>query len=124
MNKTVLQAAFLFCISTNIGAQNKDYTYRAVPFTSVKLSDNFWLPRIRTNHTVTIPASFERCDKTGRIKNFVMAAEHTGKFCTTYPFDDTDIYKTIEGASYSLSLFPDKKLELYIDSLITIIGRA
>ena len=67
------------------------------------------------NHSVTIPASFERCDNTGRIKNFIMAAEKKGKFCTTYTFDDTDIYKTIEGASFSLSLFPDKKLELYID---------
>ena len=51
-----------------------------------------------------------------------MAAERSGKFCTIYPFDDTDIYKTIEGASYSLSLFPDPKLEKYIDSLIAIIG--
>src|SRR6476660_9910475 len=124
MKKIILYISLFLYLVPNIFAQNKDYTYRAVPFTSVKLSDNFWLPRIRTNHTVTIPASFERCDKTGRIKNFVMAAEHTGKFCTTYPFDDTDIYKTIEGASYSLSLFPDKKLEAYIDSLIEIIGKA
>lgn len=105
-------------------AQNKDYTYRAVPFTDVKLYDNFWLPRIQVNHNVTIPASFERCEKTGRIRNFEMAAAKSGKFCTTYPFDDTDIYKTIEGASFSLSLFPDKKLELYIDTLITKIRAA
>ncbi len=111
-------------ISLAGNAQQSDYTYTAVPFTSVKLTDQFWLPRIKTNHSVTIPASFERCDNTGRIKNFIMAAEKKGKFCTTYTFDDTDIYKTIEGASFSLSLFPDKKLELYIDSLITIVGRA
>ena len=122
--RKIFYAIILCCFVHNAFAQSKDYTYRAVPFTSVKLKDNFWLPRIRTNHTVTIPASFERCDKTGRIKNFVMAAEHSGKFCTVYPFDDTDIYKTIEGASFSLSLFPDKKMEAYIDSLITIIGKA
>jgi DUF1680 family protein len=124
MKKTFLYAAILLCSIQNIFAQNKDYAFRAVPFTSVRLTDNFWLPRIKINNDVTIPASFERCDKTGRVKNFVMAAAHSGKFCTTYPFDDTDIYKTIEGASFSLSLFPDKKLELYIDSLITIIGAA
>lgn len=107
-----------------VKAQSGDYPFTPVPFTSVKLTDHFWLPRIKTNQAITIPASFERCDKTGRIKNFVMAAEKQGKFCTTYTFDDTDIYKTIEGASFSLSLFPDKKLELYIDSLITIVGRA
>ena len=119
---------FLFAIAmasaSGLYAQQKDYPVHAVNFTAVKFTDNFWLPRMKTNHTVTIPASFARCESTGRVKNFVMAATHTGKFCTTYPFDDTDIYKTIEGASFSLSLFPDKKLEAYIDSLIDIIGKA
>jgi uncharacterized protein len=82
------------------------------------------LPRLQINHTVTIPASFERCERTGRVKNFEMAAARSGKFCTIFPFDDTDIYKTIEGASFSLSLFPDKKLEAYIDSLIDKIAKA
>jgi DUF1680 family protein len=105
-------------------AQQLDYPITTVPFTSVKLTDNFWLPRIRTNHNVTIPASFERCEKTGRVKNFEMASARSGSFCTIFPFDDTDIYKTIEGASFSLSLNPDKRLEEYIDSLITKIAGA
>jgi DUF1680 family protein len=104
--------------------QQTDYPINAVPFTNVKFTDKFWLPRLQTNHTVTIPASFERCESTGRVKNFDMAAAKSGKFCTTYPFDDTDIYKTIEGASYSVSLFPDAKLVRYMDSLITIVGKA
>ena len=105
-------------------AQKQDYPIQPVPFTSVKLTDHFWSSRIETNRTVTIPASFKRCDSTGRIKNFVMAAEHKGKFCTVYPFDDTDIYKTIEGASYSLAVHPDPALAKYVDSLIAIVGRA
>ncbi len=105
-------------------AQQKDYTFTAVPFTNVHLTDNFWLPRLKINHNVTIPASFERCEKTGRVKNFEMAAIKTGKFCTIFPFDDTDIYKTIEGASFSISIFPDKKLVAYMDSLIAIVGKA
>lgn len=120
--RTLLIAFLLSGLIAN--AQQTDYTYKPVPFTSVKLTDNFWLPRIKTNHTVTIPASFERCDKTGRIKNFLMAANKAGKFCTTFPFDDTDIYKTIEGASFSISLFPDKKLDAYMDSLIAIVAAA
>lgn len=104
--------------------QNTDYPIQNVPFTNVTLTDKFWTPRIETNRTVTIPASFERCQNTGRIQNFVNAATHTGKFCTKFPFDDTDIYKTIEGASFSLANHPDKKLEAYVDSLITIIGKA
>lgn len=122
MKRIIIAVALLH--ATLVHAQLKDYPIRNVPFTSVQLTDNFWLPRIKINHTVTIPASFERCESTGRVKNFVMAAEKQGKFCTVYPFDDTDIYKTIEGASYSLSLFPDPALERYIDSLITIVGKA
>ncbi|WP_333819504.1 glycoside hydrolase family 127 protein [Ohtaekwangia sp.] len=122
MKKLIL---FLLCLSVSTAyAQHRDYPIQGVPFTQVKLTDNFWLPRIKTNHTVTIPASFERCENTGRVKNFEMAAAKSGKFCTVYPFDDTDIYKTIEGASFSLSLYPDKKLELYIDTLITKIAAA
>lgn len=104
--------------------QQKDYAIQSVPFTQVSFTDQFWLPRIQTNRTVTIPASFERCESTGRVKNFIMAAQKQGKFCTRYPFDDTDIYKTIEGASFSLALYPDPILEAYIDSLITIIANA
>ena len=111
-------------ISATVFGQQKDYPYQALPFTDVKLTDNFWLPRIKTNHSVTIPASFERCENTGRVKNFEMAAAHEGRFCTTFPFDDTDIYKTIEGASFSISLFPDKKMEAYMDTLIEKVAKA
>src|SRR5258708_3530691 len=122
MKKNILVTSLFF--SAAAFAQQKDYAIKEVNFTQVKLSDNFWLPRIETNRTVTIPASFERCENTGRVKNFVMAAQHRGKFCTRYPFDDTDIYKTIEGASFSLAVHPDKKLEAYVDSLIAIIKAA
>jgi len=122
MKKNMLFAGLFFSVASL--AQQKDYAIKEVDFTQVKLSDKFWLPRIETNRTVTIPASFERCENTGRVKNFVMAAQKQGKFCTTYPFDDTDIYKTIEGASFSLAVHPDKKLEAYVDSLITIIKAA
>jgi DUF1680 family protein len=101
-----------------------DYPIRPVPFTQVKLQDNFWLPRLKTNTNVTIPASFQRCEATNRVKNFEMAAVKSGKFATTYPFDDTDIYKTIEGASYSLSLYPDEHLKEYVDALITKVAAA
>lgn len=122
--KRFLLAASMVYAALSASAQQKDYPIQAVNFTAVKFTDNFWLPRMKTNHTVTIPASFARCESTGRVKNFEMAAAHSGKFCTTFPFDDTDIYKTIEGASFSLSLFPDKKLEAYIDSLIDKVGKA
>lgn len=122
MKKNILVATLLFSAASF--AQQKDYAIKDINFTQVHLSDNFWLPRIEINRTVTIPASFERCENTGRVKNFVMAAEKKGKFCTVYPFDDTDIYKTIEGAAFSLATHPDAKLDKYVDSLINIVKAA
>src|SRR5450759_1771107 len=102
-----------------------DYPIQPVPFTAVKLTDNFWAPRIKKNASVTIPIAFGFCESTGRVKNFEIAAgRDIGKFQTIYPFDDSDVYKIIEGASYSLQTFPDPKLEVYLDTLIKKIGLA
>ncbi|WEA01457.1 glycoside hydrolase family 127 protein [Mucilaginibacter sp. SJ] len=122
MKKRLLIALSFYCGVAY--AQTKDYPIKPVSFTNVKLNDQFWTSRIETNRTVTIPASFARCENTGRVKNFEMAAARSGKFCTKFPFDDTDIYKTIEGASYSMAVHPDAKLDAYVDSLITIVGKA
>jgi uncharacterized protein len=106
-------------------AASADYPIQPVPFTSVKLTDSFWAPRIQRNASVTIPIAFSYCESTGRVKNFDIAAgRDTGKFQTIFPFDDSDVYKIIEGASYSLQTFPDPKLESYLDTLIYKIGKA
>jgi hypothetical protein len=105
--------------------QAGDYPIQPVLFNAVHLSDNFWAPRIKTNHEVTIPFTLGKCESTGRIKNFEIAAGlKTGVFCTEFTFDDTDVYKIIEGASYSLQIFKDPVLETKVDSLITLIGKA
>jgi len=101
-----------------------DYQIQGIPFNQVKINDQFWLPKIEINRTVTIPSSFAQCEATGRVENFVKAAKHEGHFDTAFPFDDTDIYKIIEGASYSMSVHPDAALDKYVDSLITIIAKA
>jgi len=105
-------------------SQSADYPIRPVNFTQVQLTDSFWAPRIERNRTATIPASFARCESTGRVQNFVMAARRQGKFGTKFPFDDTDIYKTIEGASYSLAVHPDPELKAYVDALIDTVAQA
>lgn len=102
-----------------------DYPIHPIPFTQVKVDDQFWAPKIRTNHNVTIPIAFQKSKETGRIKNFQIAGGmEKGHFCSLYPFDDSDVYKNIEAASYSLMLFPDPALEQYLDSLISYIGAA
>lgn len=132
MKNHALQYSILLVIllhfSVSAQMQNKvasKYPYQPVLFTEVKLKDAFWAPRIRINHDVTIPFTFGKCESTGRIKNFEMAAGLTkGDFCTQFTFDDTDVYKIIEGASYSLQIFKDPALELKVDSLIALIGQA
>ena len=103
-----------------------DYPIQPLPFTAVKVTDQFWAPRIRLNHDVTIPIALKHCYSTGRVDNFLIAGhlKQGSKFCTEFPFDDTDIYKIIEGASYSLQTFPDKALEARIDSLIGYVASA
>ncbi|MGC1391568.1 MAG: glycoside hydrolase family 127 protein [Bacteroidales bacterium] len=122
----IIAGSLFFLISCTKKSPNRaDYPIQPVPFTSVKLTDNFWAPRIKKNASVTIPIAFGYCESTGRVKNFEIAAGlDTGKFQTIYPFDDSDIYKIIEGASYSLQTFPDPKLEAYLDTLIHKIGMA
>jgi hypothetical protein len=126
------------CIFTNAqkretaGAKKppRDYPVKPVPFTAVHFNDSFWLPRIEINRTVTIPFAFQKCEESGRMYNFERAAaalrgeELKDKKPPGYPFDDTDPYKVIEGASYSLSVHPDPKLEAYIDKLIEKIAAA
>jgi uncharacterized protein len=112
------------------GQEARDYPVKPVPFTAVHFNDAFWAPRIEVNRTVTIPFAFEQCEKSGRVNNFLQAAAVLRgetlpeKKLPGYPFDDTDIYKVIEGASYTLSVHPDPKLEAYIDGLIEKIAAA
>ena len=102
-----------------------DYTYKEVPFTDVHFTDNLWLPRIETIRNVTVPFAFRKCEETHRIDNFAVAAGiKEGKFNSPYPFDDSDVYKIMEGASYLLAVKEDNGLDAYMDSLISLIGAA
>ena len=115
------------------------YPFSQVPFTSVKIAhDSFWGNRLQAAREVTIPLAFSKCETEHRYKNFEMAAytlQHPGhkgletkewnvsKFMG-FSFDDTDVYKTIEGASYILQTYPDKKLKAYIDSVLDVVAAA
>ena len=95
-----------------------DYPITPVPFTGVTFDDGFWLPRLTTNREVTIPYDFAKCEETGRIDNFAKAAgllegPHEGIF-----YNDSDVFKVVEGAAYSLHLHSDPELDAYLDDLI------
>jgi hypothetical protein len=94
----------LFLISP-CWAQTRDYPVKPVPFTAVHVNDGFWAPRIEINRKITIPFAFQKEEETGRIDNFIRAGKalrgepfENHKY-PPYPFDDSDIYKVIEGAS-------------------------
>lgn len=121
----VLLALLISCNQTNDKSKSADYPITPVPFTQVKLNDKFWLPRILKNTEVTIPIAFKQSEETGRIKNFEIAGGlKKGSFCSQYAFDDSDVFKIIEGASYSLMIKKDPELEAYLDSLIYKISLA
>ncbi len=101
------------------------YPIDPVPFTNVKVCDDFWGQRLKASREVTIPLAFQKCDETGRYDNFVKAAHPSDAYKVGgFSFDDTDVYKAIEGAAYLLQTYPDKALEAYIDSILTIVEAA
>lgn len=98
------------------------YPVTPVKFTEVNVKDNYWAPSIEKNRTVTIPFALRKNEETGRMDNFrkaagLMEGDHQGK-----RYNDTDVYKVLEGVAYSLSVHPDSELEYYADSLIAIIA--
>lgn len=102
------------------------YPITPVPFTSVKVTPGtFWGQRLEASRTVTIPLAFSKCEETGRYTNFEKAAHPNESYKVGgFSFDDTDPYKTIEGASYLLQTYPDKRMVAYIDSVLDIIAKA
>ena len=117
---TALAAAIILPISAHPGHKHDHtsggYPITPVPFTSVKVESNsFWGQRLEASRVVTIPLAFSKCESEGRYTNFSNAAEHMKDPSKVfkvngvgYSFDDTDPYKTIEGASYILQTYPDE----------------
>ncbi len=118
----------LLSLSVCMQAQVKPgggYPITPVPFTAVKVTDTFWGQRLKASREITIPLAFSKCEETGRYENFVKAAHPSESYKVGgFSFDDTDVYKTIEGASYSMQTYPNKKLSAYIDSVLTIVAAA
>ncbi len=114
-------AALVLCAACQ---RKEDLAIRAVSFENVKLTDSFWRPRLSTNRTVTIPHILRQNEQTGRVDNFRKAAgllsgEYQGR-----RFNDTDVYKVIEAASYALAQEYDAVLDAEIDELIALVEGA
>jgi len=120
---------FFFCILLMglISCQEKakrDYPAKPVDFTKVKVTDDFWLPRIKTNQKVTIPFAMQQNEETGRVANFKIAGGLIDEQYKGERYNDTDVYKVMEGAAYTLATDPDPILEKSLDELIEVIAAA
>ena len=128
-SRQILVAAFATTLAWGLCAAQeqstplaRDYHVTPAPFNHVHVQDGFWTARLATNQAVTIPYCFARCEETGRVRNFEKAAGiRQGKHEGIY-FDDSDLYKVMEGAAYSLQVHPDTLLRLYLDRLITVMA--
>jgi DUF1680 family protein len=124
MGTSRLAVVLMGVVASAAHAQIADYPIEPVPFTAVQIRDAFWQPRMRTNTDVTVAYAFEQCEKTGRIANFAVAGGRVpGDFEGIY-FNDSDVFKVIEGAAYTLALAPDPELDAYLDGLIAKIAAA
>lgn len=134
--KKILSLAIISAFASVCLAQDKSgYPITQVPFTSVKVTQGtFWGQRLQASREVTIPLAFSKCEETNRYENFTRAHQHImdpSKVFkidqNAYTFDDTDPYKTLEGASYLMQTYPNatfkgKKLDSYCDSVIAVIA--
>jgi len=105
-------------------APSPDYPITAVPLTAVRLTDGFWQPKLEINRTVSIPHILQQNELTNRVANFLKAAGRMEGAYEGQRYNDTDVYKVIEAASYSLSAHPDLELERQVEELVAIIAAA
>lgn len=121
---TLACGAVVFASHARVQSATAAYPIAAVPFSKVRLTDEFWTARVETNRTVTIPFGFRKSQEEGRLRNFERAARGEGPYEGKMPFDDTDVYKLVEGASYSLQSHPDPELDRFLDGIIATIAAA
>ncbi|NQU23180.1 MAG: glycoside hydrolase family 127 protein [Candidatus Nealsonbacteria bacterium] len=121
---TLATLALIAAVTTARSEGPKHRKLTAVPFTEVKIQDEFWAPRIETNREKCLPHNFKWCEQTGRFSNFAKAGGLIeGKFEGIY-FNDSDVYKVLEGAAYSLADKPDEKLDKMFDDVVAKIAAA
>ncbi|HPD29503.1 MAG TPA: glycoside hydrolase family 127 protein [Phycisphaerae bacterium] len=121
---TFVAAAAVFMASMAVAGEMGIAKMKAVAPTQVKLTDSFWAPRLEINRTVTLPHNIKMCEETGRISNFDKAAgKMQGKYEGAY-FNDSDVYKVLEGAAYILAAHPDKEMDARVVDIIARIAAA
>ena len=97
---------------------------KPVPLTAVALADAFWTPRRQLLRDATLPSQFKLLEETGRIDNFRRVAGKVDKPFQGLFFNDSDVYKWIEAAAWSLATDPDPALAEMTETIIGEIEAA
>ncbi|MDY0083827.1 MAG: glycoside hydrolase family 127 protein [Ignavibacteriaceae bacterium] len=122
---------YIFFIFLVIGIMNVSmvvaqlYQVYPIPFDKVQIDDEFWSHRLKSHSINTLQTCIHQTrDSTERINNFKKAAglmegQHKGIY-----FDDSDVYKAMEGIAYSLVNNPNSEYEKLLDDWIGYISKA
>ncbi len=102
----------------------RDYPHRPLPFSEVALTDGFWRARQETNRRVTLRVNLDKCAETGRIDNFRKAAGELPGAHEGIQFNDSDVFKVIEGVALDLQLRPDPALQAEVETIISHVAAA
>ena len=124
LTRAVALALLVAGTASPLASAPGEYPIQPVPATAVRFTDRFWQPKLEVNRTVTIPHIMQENDETGRVDNFLKAAHQMSGAYQGQRYNDTDVYKIIEAASYSLARVPDTALDSRLDRLIAIIAAA
>ena len=128
--KTILMLiAILLSLSNGVMASGE---IKQVPFTDVQIKDQFWKQRLDVMRNTTIRYAFQKCTDAGQLRNFEYAGKIVSgekkvgelKFQSGNPYDDAEVYKVLEGASYVLTTQKDTELEAYCDGVVDLICSA
>ena len=105
--------------------ENTGYRYDDMDFGKVTLTDTFWKKRLDINSKITVPDVLKKCEEYGRIQNFAVAGGvQPGKFIGGASWDDSDLFKALEAASYQYALHKEEHLRFYMDSVISLLQKA
>lgn len=125
MNHRAILAIFTAVVLISCAGKETSDKLEAVDFTKVRITDSFWRHRLDVNEKVTIPHAIKKCIDEGRVDNFIFAGGlKEGRFRGHFGFDDSDVYKVLEGMAYSYSVSGDKSLKQQMDALISYIAAA
>lgn len=112
------------CLLNAVETLPNIYPATPVPFTEVEVNDGFWNDWINRVGMKFLPHNFQYCEKEKKIDNFrVAAGKMEGKHVGAC-FEDSDVYKVLEGAAYWLALHKDPAIEKQADEIIDLIAGA